>query len=47
MARGQMNAVAGQLGAFINQVQAQSGKHITEEAAALLIADAEWVLAHM
>jgi 2',3'-cyclic-nucleotide 2'-phosphodiesterase (5'-nucleotidase family) len=32
------------LNAFINQVQAQSGKHITEDAANLLIADAYWVI---
>ena len=30
--------------AFINEVQAQSGKHITPEAAAILIADAQWVI---
>jgi hypothetical protein len=35
------------LNAFINLVQAQSGKHITTEAADLLIADAEWVIAHL
>jgi 5'-nucleotidase/UDP-sugar diphosphatase len=42
-----MLAAAGQLQAFINEVQAQSGQHITEMAAGMLIADAEWILAHM
>jgi hypothetical protein len=32
------------LNAFINEVQAQSGKHITAEAAKILIADAKWVI---
>lgn len=32
------------LEAFINEVRAQSGKHITAEAADLLIADAQWVI---
>jgi hypothetical protein len=35
------------LNAFINLVQAQSGKHITADAADLLIADAQWVIAHL
>ena len=37
---------ANQLQAFINQVRAQSGKHITRAAAELLIADAQWILDH-
>lgn len=35
------------LNAFINQVKAQSGKHITADAAKLLIADAQYVIAHL
>jgi hypothetical protein len=35
------------LGAYINELEAQSGKHITAEAAALLIADAQWVIDHL
>ena len=35
------------LNAFINQVNAQKGKAITPEAADLLIANAEWAIAHM
>ena len=45
--RGKNNSAANVLQAFINQVTAQSGKHITTEAAALLIADAEWIIAHL
>ena len=37
---------ANELQAFINQVSAQSGKHITRAAAELLIADAQWILDH-
>jgi len=40
------NAIS-KLEAFINEVQAQSGKHITVDAANLLIADAQWVIAHL
>jgi 2',3'-cyclic-nucleotide 2'-phosphodiesterase (5'-nucleotidase family) len=47
LAKGQMGAAANQLNAFINEVQAQSGKHIAADAAALLIADAQWLLNHM
>jgi len=36
-----------QLKASINLVEAQSGKHITADAAAVLIADAQWVIAHL
>jgi len=32
------------LKAFINEVESQSGEHITPEAAAILIADARWVI---
>ena len=45
--KGQTTAAINKLGAFINEVQAQSGKHITTDAANLLIADAQWVIAHM
>jgi 2',3'-cyclic-nucleotide 2'-phosphodiesterase (5'-nucleotidase family) len=43
----QTTAAINKLEAFINEVQAQSGKHITEDTANLLIADAQWVIAHM
>ena len=39
-------ATPNQLKAFINEVKAQSGKHITSDAAASLIMDAEWILAN-
>jgi 2',3'-cyclic-nucleotide 2'-phosphodiesterase (5'-nucleotidase family) len=42
--RGQTALAIKSLNAFINKVDAQSGKHITPEAAAILIADARWVL---
>jgi 2',3'-cyclic-nucleotide 2'-phosphodiesterase (5'-nucleotidase family) len=35
------------LNAFINLAQAQSGKHITTDAANLLITDAQWVIDHL
>jgi|GEM_PF-1793942 len=35
------------LEAFINEVQAQSGKHITPDAAGLLIESAEYILSHL
>ena len=35
------------LKAFISEVKAQTGKSITPEAAAILIADAKWVIAHI
>jgi 2',3'-cyclic-nucleotide 2'-phosphodiesterase / 3'-nucleotidase / 5'-nucleotidase len=44
--RDRQNAWANVLQAFINQVRDQSGEHITPDAAAVLIADAEWILAH-
>jgi Ice-binding-like len=40
IARGQATAACGQLGAFVNEAVAQSGKQIPAAAAALLIADA-------
>ena len=46
MVSGQKKAADRRLQAFINQVMAQSGQHITTEAAALLIADAQWILDH-
>lgn len=36
-----------QMNAFINLVKAQSGKSISTDAANLLIADAQWVIAHL
>jgi hypothetical protein len=42
--KGQTTAAINRLAAFINEVQAQSGKHITEDAANLLIADAQWLI---
>ncbi len=44
---GQLKTAANQLNAFISEVQAQSGKHIDADAAALLISDAQWILMHM
>jgi len=41
-----IKAAKNALQAFINAVQAQSGKHITADAATLLITDAQWVIAH-
>lgn len=45
--KGGTNPLANQLRAFINEVQAQRGKHVTIEAADLLLADAHWVLDHL
>ena len=42
--KGQTKTAINQLNAFINEVQAQSGKHINANAASLLIADARWVI---
>lgn len=44
--KGQIKTAINQLQAFISEVQAQSSKHITADAAALLITDAEWVIAN-
>jgi 2',3'-cyclic-nucleotide 2'-phosphodiesterase (5'-nucleotidase family) len=43
---GNPKAAINSLNAFINQVNAQTGKKITKEAAALLIADARYVIAN-
>jgi len=43
---GQTKAAISQLNAFINSVKAQTGKHITKAAAATLIDDASWMIAH-
>jgi hypothetical protein len=42
--KGQDGTTINVLNAFINEVIAQSGKHVTSEAAAILIADARWVI---
>jgi hypothetical protein len=43
---GNCNAAGNQYGAFINEVQAQTGKSITAQAAAILIADANYLITH-
>jgi hypothetical protein len=43
---GNIKAATNALNAFINQVNAQTGKKITKDAAALLIADAKYVIAN-
>jgi hypothetical protein len=43
---GNVKAATNALNAFINQVNAQTSKKITKDAAALLIADARYVIAH-
>ena len=45
--KGKLDTAINKLQAFIAEVQAQSGKHITEDAANLLIADAQWVIDHL
>ncbi|MFH2103333.1 MAG: 5'-nucleotidase C-terminal domain-containing protein [Chloroflexota bacterium] len=45
--RERIQAAANQLQAFINEVEAQRGKHITSTAADKLIEDALWVIAHL
>jgi 2',3'-cyclic-nucleotide 2'-phosphodiesterase (5'-nucleotidase family) len=45
--KGKLDTAINKLEAFINEVQAQSGNHITVEAADLLIADAQWVIDHL
>lgn len=42
--KGQENAAINQLNAFINQVEAQKGKKITDEEADQLIAIAQWII---
>jgi hypothetical protein len=44
--RGDCNAASSVYGAFINQVMAQTGKGITAAAAAILIADAQYLITH-
>ena len=44
---GQIHVAKNILRAFINHVRAQSGKHITVEAADILMADAEYLLNHV
>ena len=46
LSKDRANAAANKLEAFLNQVEAQSGKKIDPDAAASLIADAEWILAN-
>ncbi|MCK4474680.1 hypothetical protein KAU30_02460, partial [Candidatus Bathyarchaeota archaeon] len=41
---GEIDDAIGVLGAFINQLQAQSGKHVSEFAADILITDAQYVI---
>ena len=43
---GNCSAAANIYGAFINEVMAQSGKHISTSAAAILIADAQYLISH-
>ena len=45
--KGKLDTAINKLQAFITEVQAQSGKHITEDAANLLIADTQWVIDHL
>ncbi len=45
--KGKIGTAINQLQAFINEAQAQSGNHITADAAALLVADAQWVIDHL
>lgn len=45
--KGKTKAATIALRAFILQVQIQKGKHITADAATLLITDARWVIAHL
>jgi hypothetical protein len=43
---GQCNPAGNMYGAFINEVMAQNGKTITPAAAAILIADAQYLITH-
>jgi hypothetical protein len=45
-AGGNCSLAANLYGAFINEVQAQSGKHVSADAAAILIADAQFLIAN-
>jgi len=44
---GKIREAKGVLGAFINHAKAQSGKHLDEYAANILIADAEYVISNL
>ena len=44
MAQNNRKAAINTLNAFINLVKAQSGKHITKDAATLLTTDAQYVI---
>jgi len=44
--RGQCSTAANNYQAFINELQAQSGKHVDAAAAAIMIADAQYLIAH-
>jgi alpha-tubulin suppressor-like RCC1 family protein len=43
---GQCTEAAGNYGAFVNEVNAQTGKKITPAAAAILVGDAQYLIAH-
>ncbi len=45
--RGRANSVRGQLGAFLNELQAQRGKHVNDSAYWLLKANVEFVLSQL
>ena len=45
-ARGQCSTAANIYGAFISELHAQSGKHVDAAAAAIMIADAQYLIAH-
>jgi hypothetical protein len=45
-ARGQCSTASNIYRAFINELQAQSGKHVDAAAAAIMIADAQYLIAH-
>ena len=45
-ASGDCSVAANLYAAFINDLQAQSGKHVTAAAAAIMIADAQYLISH-
>ena len=47
IARGNRTAALNQLGALLNELAAQSGKHITARGAAIASADVQYVMAHL